>query len=61
MYWIASVYGAMSDEPNALIWLQRSADQHEIQVLFANVDPIFAPMRHSPGFRALLKNLGLDR
>jgi hypothetical protein len=51
----------MSDEPNALIWLQRSADQHEIQVLFANVDPIFAPMRHSPGFRALLKNLGLDR
>jgi len=61
MSWFASVYGFLGDEPNAVKWLQRSADQHEIQVLFSAVDSTYAPMRRSPGFRALLKRIGLDQ
>jgi tetratricopeptide (TPR) repeat protein len=61
MCWIASVYGLLGDEPNTVKWLERSADQHEIQVLFVAYDPTYAPMRRSPGFRALLKRIGLDQ
>jgi TolB-like protein len=59
--WLALVYAFMGDEPNTVRWLDRSADQHEFQVLSIAVNPPFAPMRDSPGFRALLKRIGLDR
>ena len=61
MEWLALVYAFMGDEPNTLKWLQRSADLHEFQVLSLAVDPAFAPMRSSPGFRALEKRIGLDQ
>jgi hypothetical protein len=59
MEWLALVYAFMGDEPNTLKWLQRSADLHEFQVLSLAVDPAFAPMRNSPGFRAIEKRIGL--
>jgi TolB-like protein len=61
MEWLALVYGFMGDEPNALKWLGRSADLHETQALSLAVDPVFAPMRNSPGFRALEKRIGLNQ
>jgi hypothetical protein len=57
--WFALVYGAMGDEPNTVKWLERSADRHEWQALNLAVNPVFAPMRNSPGFRALEKRMGL--
>jgi adenylate cyclase len=61
MEWLAMVYSFMGDAPNTVKWLQRSADLHETQALFLAVDPAFAPVRNSPGFRALEKRLGLDQ
>ncbi len=61
MEWLALVYGFMGDEPNALKWLGRSADLHETQALSLAVDPVFALMRNSPGFRALEKRIGLNQ
>jgi hypothetical protein len=58
--WLALVYAFMGDEPDTITWLQRSADQHETQALSLAVDPAFAPMRNSPGFRALEKRMGLQ-
>jgi TolB-like protein/tetratricopeptide (TPR) repeat protein len=60
MEWLALAYAFMGDEPNTLKWLQRSADLHEFQVLSLAVDPVFAPMRDSPEFRALEKRIGLE-
>jgi eukaryotic-like serine/threonine-protein kinase len=57
--WLAMVYAFMGDEPNTVRWLERSADLHETQALSLAVDPTFAPMRNSPGFRALEKRMGL--
>jgi tetratricopeptide (TPR) repeat protein len=59
MQWFALVYGSMGDEPNTVKWLERSADRHEFQALNLAVNPAFAPMRNSAGFRALEKRMGL--
>jgi len=61
MEWIALVYGFMGDEPNAVKWLGRSIDLHETQALSVAVDPVFAAMRNSAGFRALEKRIGLSQ
>jgi hypothetical protein len=49
----------MGDEPNTLKWLDRSADRHEWSALNIAINPIYAPMRNSPGFQALIKRIGL--
>jgi serine/threonine-protein kinase len=59
MQWFALAYGLMGDEPNTVKWLGRSADAREWQALNLAVNPVFAKMRTSPGFRALEKRLGL--
>lgn len=58
--WIGSVYACLSDEPNAVKWLGRSADRHEYQILGLGVNPALATVRNGPGFRALKKRIGLD-
>jgi TolB-like protein/Tfp pilus assembly protein PilF len=59
MQWFALAYGFMGDEANTVKWLGRSADGREWQALNLAVNPIFASMRTSPGFRALKKRMGL--
>ena len=51
LQWFALAYGSMGDEPNTVKWLERSADVHEFQALNMAVNPTFASMRNSPGFR----------
>jgi TolB-like protein len=59
MQWFALVYAAMGDGPDTVKWLGRSADRREFQALNLAVNPVFAPMRNSPGFVALKKRMGL--
>jgi serine/threonine-protein kinase len=59
VHWFAAAYASMGDEANALKWLERSADRHEWQILSIAVNPVFANMRNSPGFRAIRKRIGL--
>ena len=61
MHWFALAYALMGDEGNAMKWMERSADRHEWQALSIAVNPIFAPMRNSPGFRAIEKRMGLGQ
>ncbi|HEY3936499.1 MAG TPA: hypothetical protein VGL97_03675 [Bryobacteraceae bacterium] len=60
LQWFALVYALLGDEPNTVKWLERSADLREWQVLNIAVNPAYAPMRNSPGFRALEKRMGLQ-
>jgi tetratricopeptide (TPR) repeat protein len=57
--WFALACVALGDHAGTLKWLERSADLHEFQILNVAVHPAFAPMRNDPGFRALLKRIGL--
>jgi tetratricopeptide (TPR) repeat protein len=59
--WFALVYGVLGDEKNALLWLERSADEREFQALNFAVNPVFARMQDNAGFKALKKRMGLDR
>ncbi len=60
LQWIAKVYAMLGDEPNTVLWLERSADRREWQALTIAVNPVFAPMENSAGFRALKKRMGLE-
>lgn len=60
LQWIAKVYALLGDEENTVKWLERSADQREWQVLTIAVNPVFASMENSPGFRALKQRMGLQ-
>ncbi len=61
LQWFALVYAFMGDEPNTVKWLERSADRHEWQVLNIAVQPAYASMENTPGFRALKKRMGLEQ
>jgi len=59
-FWFAMACVALGDHAETLKWLEKSADLHEFQILSLAVFPTFAPMRDDPGFRALLKRIGLN-
>jgi hypothetical protein len=42
-------------------WLNRAADAHELTVLNAGVLAAYKPLRHSAGFQAFLKRVGLAK
>jgi len=56
----AVVYAHLGD-PQAIQWLGRSADDHELSVLYIGVDASFDRLRSMPGFQAILKRIGLAR
>lgn len=60
LQWFALAYGLLGDEPATVKWLGRSADRHEWQALNLAVQPVFAPMRNSAGFRALKERIRLN-
>lgn len=60
LQWIAKVYAMLGDEPDTVKWLERSADRREWQALNIAVNPVFAAMENSPGFRALKKRMRLE-
>ena len=57
--WFALAWASLGDHVQTLKWLERSADLHESQVLNLAVNPAFAEMRNDPGFRTLVRRIGL--
>jgi hypothetical protein len=56
----AAVYAHLGD-PEAIQWLQRSADVHEYTLLYIGVSADFDPIRNLPRFQAILKRIGLAK
>jgi tetratricopeptide (TPR) repeat protein len=57
--WFAVAWASLGDHVQTLKWLERSADLRESQVLNLAVNPALAEMRNDPGFRALVRRIGL--
>jgi len=57
--WFALAWAYLGDHAQAVKWLERSADLHELQILNLAVNPAFAELHADPGFRALIKRIGL--
>jgi TolB-like protein len=58
-YQLAMGYAFVHDAPRAISYLEKSAADHEGQVLYIRYDPVFDEIRADPAFVALEKKLGL--
>jgi len=55
----AIIHLGLGEKDNALTWLERAVDSHELQVCALNVHPIYDELRAEPRFHALLSRVGL--
>ena len=56
---IAVLYATLGDKDQAFAWLQRSAEERNLNVTDCNIDPIWDIYRSEPRFVALLRRFGL--
>ena len=56
---IAVVHLGLGHNDDAIRWLQRAYDEHDVQLQFLKIDPTWAPLHAHAGFAALLKRIGL--
>src|SRR5262249_54815523 len=60
-FWKALVYSSLGDKSSALDLLEKGRDEHDIDMVFLRVTPLFDPLRNEPRFQKLLKRIGLAR
>ena len=56
---IATVYLGLEDRGAALDWMERACGERRGWVVYANVNPIFDPLRKEPRFALLRERLGI--
>lgn len=56
---IAVAHLGLGETDEALSWLEKAFEEHDVQLQFLKVDPTFDPLRSELRFVALLKRLGL--
>lgn len=57
-YSTALVYAAMKQQEEAIKWLEKSYDEHEVNMCWLKVEPLFKPLHDDSRFQSLLKRLG---
>jgi TolB-like protein/Tfp pilus assembly protein PilF len=55
------VHTGMGEKEQALDWLERAYDEHDMWMAFLRVDSLFDPLRSEPRFVALLEKVGLEK
>lgn len=58
-YEIALVYAGLGDKQNALAWLKKAHDAHDVGLLYIKIDPALDPLREEPAFQNLIRSVGL--
>ncbi len=56
---IAVVHLGLGQNDDAIRWLERAYDEHDVQLQFLKVDPTWEPLQAHAGFAALLERIGL--
>lgn len=51
---VARVYTGLGDRDQAIAWLKKAVDQHDVKLYYLRSDPVYAPLRADERFRALL-------
>lgn len=57
--YVAHLYAVLNDQANALRYLERSYGQRNPWLLDVPVDPAMDRLRSSPGFRDLVRRIGV--
>lgn len=60
-YMVAICYVGLGKRDEAISWLTRACEEHSAESPFVNVDPRLSTLRTEPGFRQILRKLGLNR
>lgn len=58
-YFAAGIYTAMGKNDEAIKWLQKAYTDHEVEMYWLKVEPLFKPLRNDPRFKALLNKVFL--
>jgi len=53
------VLTGLNDRPAACQRLERAVEERYDRLIYLNVDPIFDPLRGEPGFRDIVRAIGL--
>jgi len=56
---LAWVHLGLGEQGPALDWLEKARAEHDAQVLWTRVSPLYDPLRDAPRFRRLVDSLGL--
>jgi serine/threonine-protein kinase len=56
----AIIHLGLGDHVNALLWLERGTDAHDLPLTSLKVHPLWDPLREEPRFQALIRRLRLD-
>jgi serine/threonine-protein kinase len=59
-YLIASIYGALDDKNQALMWLEKAAKQRDCHMLRIRLDPVFDKLRSDPRYDSLLESVNFE-
>ncbi len=57
-FFTASVYTAMGENDNALKMLEKAYSDHEVEMYWLNVEPLFKPLHGDPRFENILMKIG---
>jgi len=57
--YFAVIYAALEQPEQTFAWLQKAYEDRNGFLMYANVEPVFDPLRQDPRFAALLQRLGL--
>ncbi len=58
-FYIALIYAGLENKERALDYLQKACEDRFEWIVHINVDPVWDFLRADPGFRELLKRIGL--
>jgi tetratricopeptide (TPR) repeat protein len=57
----AVVHIGLGETGQALDWLEKAYDEHDLWMVFLRVDSLFDPVRSEPRFMALLEKVGMEK
>ena len=60
-YYIALVHNGLSQQDEALDWLERAYEERDVRMVFLGVDPAWDALRGLPRFTSLLKQMNLSK
>lgn len=60
-FYIASIYAGLGDKDQAIKWLNRAYDEKSDYLVYLNVMPLLDSLRGEPGFKELVRRVGLSQ
>ncbi len=60
-YFIAAVYTAMGQNDLAIQWLEKAYRDHEVEMYWLKVEPLFRPLHNDARFQNIVNRIGYPK